>query len=65
MQMYASYQTALVDAAALTINPALADFENNFAPVPPPPDDTWLEILLSVIDLVGVVGVSSYFNTGE
>ncbi|OIW30765.1 hypothetical protein CONLIGDRAFT_614022 [Coniochaeta ligniaria NRRL 30616] len=61
--MYASYQTALYQAAAAYLDPALADFENNFAPVPPPPDNTWLEILLAVVDLVGTVAVSSFFNT--
>lgn len=63
IQMYASYQTALTQAAATSLDPALADFENTFAPVPPPPSDVWLEILLSVVDLVGTVAVSSFFNS--
>ena len=61
--MYASYQTALTQAAATSLDPALSDFENNFAPVPPPPDNTWLDILLSVVDLVGTVAVAGVFNS--
>ena len=63
MQFYASYQTALTQACATTITPALADFEITFAPVPPPPNDEWLSILLTVLDLVGTVAVSAFFNT--
>jgi hypothetical protein len=65
MQMYASYQTALTQAAATSLDPALTDFEINFAPVPPPPDNTWLDILLSVVDLIGTVAVSSFFNSSK
>ncbi|KAH8885958.1 glycoside hydrolase family 18 protein [Thozetella sp. PMI_491] len=61
-EMYASYQPALTQAAATVLDPALADFENNFAPVPPPPDDTWLEFLLIGVSLVGTVAVSAFFN---
>ncbi|KAH8649335.1 hypothetical protein BX600DRAFT_388677 [Xylariales sp. PMI_506] len=61
--MYSSYVTALYQAAAASLDPALKDFETQFAPIPPPPDDTWLEILLACVDLVGTVAVSSFFNT--
>jgi curli biogenesis system outer membrane secretion channel CsgG len=63
VQFYASYQTALTQACATTITPALADFEITFAPVPPPPDNEWLSILLTIVDLVGTVAVSAFFNT--
>ena len=65
LQMYTDYDTALVAAAALTIDPALDHFELTFAPVPPPKSDLWLSILLTVINLVGTVAVSAYFNTSE
>lgn len=62
--MYMTYYTSLFQAATTSLVPALKDFENSFAPIPPPPDDTWLQVLLAVVNLVGVVGVSAYFNTG-
>jgi len=62
--MYASYVTALYQAAAASLDPALESFETTFAPVPAPYDDTWLQILLSCISLVGTVAVSGYFNSG-
>lgn len=61
--MYASYVTALYQAAAASLDPALKDFENQFAPIPPPYDDTWLQILLACTSLVGTVAVSGFFNT--
>lgn len=60
--MYASYQTALTQACATSLDPALDDFEVTFAPVPPPPDDTWLSILLDVVTLVGTVAVANFFE---
>ncbi len=37
VQMYSSYDTALFQAAADSLDPALKDLENTFAPIPPPP----------------------------
>ncbi|KAK3934563.1 putative glycoside hydrolase [Diplogelasinospora grovesii] len=62
-EMYKSYSDALYQAAATSLDPALKDFENNFAPLPPPYDDTWLQILLAMVSLVGTVAVSAFFNT--
>jgi hypothetical protein len=61
--MYKSYSDALYQVAATSLDPALKDFENNFAPIPPPPDDTWLQILLAFTNLVGTVAVSAFFNS--
>jgi hypothetical protein len=61
--MYASYITTLYQAAAASLDPALKDFETQFAPIPPPPNDEWIGILLSVVSLVGTVAVSAVFNS--
>lgn len=61
--MYSSYITALYQAASASLDPALKDFETQFAPIPPPPDDEWLQILLTCMTLVGTVAVSGFFNT--
>lgn len=63
--MYQSYSDSLTAAAADYLDAALKDFENQFAPIPPPPSDEWLDILLAIVDLVGVVGVSSVFNSSR
>ncbi|KAK3500592.1 hypothetical protein B0T13DRAFT_535440 [Neurospora crassa] len=62
-EMYATYVTALYQAAAATLDPALKDFENQFAPIPKKFDDSWLGILLACVGLAGTVGVSGFFNT--
>ncbi|SPQ21569.1 e2cb8c7a-6b71-4cba-a482-675fd0a9b2df [Thermothielavioides terrestris] len=62
-QMYASYHQAIIEAAALTIDPALQDFENKFAPVPPPEDDRWLDFVLDLLS-VGVGAVAKPFFEG-
>ena len=63
--MYESYANSLTAAAADYLDAALKDFENQFAPVPVPPDSKWLDILLDVVDLVGVVAVSGVFNSSR
>ncbi|KAL2023348.1 hypothetical protein VTK56DRAFT_3086 [Thermocarpiscus australiensis] len=50
-EMYASYYSAIIDAAAISINPVLQHFENTFAPVPPPPDDGWLDFVVDLLSL--------------
>ncbi|KAK8139989.1 hypothetical protein PG984_000055 [Apiospora sp. TS-2023a] len=62
-EIYQDFHDALVDAAATTLDPALKDFENSFAPIPPPFDSKWLDILLAAVGLVGTVAVSGFFNT--
>ncbi|KAK3934190.1 hypothetical protein QBC46DRAFT_300262 [Diplogelasinospora grovesii] len=61
-EMYASYDSALFKAAAGAIDPALQDFENKFAPVPPPQDNTWLQILLDLIGMGAVMIAAPFFS---
>jgi hypothetical protein len=64
MQMYVAYHEALVDAVALVLDPDLKSFEQDFAPVPPPAQPpVWETILLTVLNLVGTIAVSSFFNS--
>jgi hypothetical protein len=62
LQMYSTYHDALFQAAASSINNALDDFENKFAPVPKPQDDTWLMILLDLVSLGSVMVAAPFFN---
>jgi hypothetical protein len=65
MQMYVAYHEALIDAVALVLDPDLKSFEEDFAPVPPPAQTpVWETILLTVLNLVGTIAVSSFFNSG-
>ena len=61
--MYASYYNAIKDAASLTIDPTLPDFENTFAPIPPPPDDKWLDLVIELLSL-GIGAMSRPFFEG-
>ena len=61
--MFSSYHKALYEAAAISIDPALKDFENKFAPVPPPQDNTWLQILLDFIPLGGTAIGGAFFKS--
>ncbi|KAM5447956.1 hypothetical protein McanCB56680_008038 [Microsporum canis] len=63
MQMYSEIDTALQRATNILVNPALDDFENKFAPVPPPPDNKWLLVLIDLITL-GTAGIGGFiFNS--
>lgn len=61
--MYTTYIKAVHDAFSDVVSPALQNLEATFAPVSPPKSDEWLDILLSVIGLVGTVGGSALFNS--
>ncbi|KAI0014005.1 putative necrosis-inducing factor-domain-containing protein [Xylariaceae sp. FL0662B] len=61
-QIYSTYDDVLSDAAG-SLSTALQDFVNNFAPIPEPYDDKWLQILLICLNMVGTVAVAGYFNT--
>ncbi|KAE8404436.1 hypothetical protein BDV37DRAFT_293915 [Aspergillus pseudonomiae] len=50
-QLYQSYHSALFHEAASVITNSLDDFENKFAPIPKPPDNTWLLLLIDLITL--------------
>lgn len=63
--MYVAYHQALVDSVALVLDPDLKSFEEDFAPVPPPPQQpVWETILFTVLNLVGTIAISSFFNGG-
>lgn len=63
MQLYVQYQTALVSAAALTIDPSLDSFEQTFAPVTPPPSAPWwLGIVISLVSMVGTMAMGGFFT---
>ncbi|KAL4877049.1 hypothetical protein BJY04DRAFT_231180 [Aspergillus karnatakaensis] len=61
-QMYASYYRALFDAAASEITNSLDDLENKFAPIPAPPDDRWLLLLIDMITLGSASVAAPFFN---
>lgn len=47
------------------ILPSLTLVEATFAPVSAPKnDDQWLAVLLTILDLLGTIGGSAYFNSG-
>lgn len=54
--MYASYYDAIKEASSKAIGPTLPDFEHTFAPVPPPPNDKWLDFVVQLLSLgIGAV----------
>ncbi|KAJ5519173.1 Peptidoglycan-binding Lysin subgroup [Penicillium expansum] len=56
-QMYAKFKSALVTDAALVIDNTLPHLENTFAPVPPPEDNAWLDMVLDFVSMgVPMVG---------
>lgn len=61
--MYATFYNGIVQAAALSLDPSLDDFENTFAPVTTSSD--WLQLLLIFVNLFGTVAVSAFFNSGK
>lgn len=64
LKMYANFQQALTAEAATYINNALVDFENKFAPVPPPEDNTKrLYFLIDIITLGVSVVAGPFFNS--
>lgn len=60
--LYAQYHESLVAVSALLIDNSLDDFEQTFAPVPPPKDDTWITALLNIVAM-GVPAVGGKFFT--
>lgn len=64
MQMYSSFNEALVNAASLAIDPSLEDFENKFAPtLKPDYNEKWLHFLLNLVTLGVVMITAPYFNS--
>jgi len=65
IQTYAKYHESLVSASALLIDNSLDDLENKFAPVPPPKDDSWLNILLGFVSMGTPMIGGKFFSDGE
>lgn len=61
-EIYETFHDTIIQAAALSLDPSLDEFENVFAPVTPP-DDEWLNLLLAFVSLAGTVVVSGFFNS--
>ncbi|ERS97228.1 hypothetical protein HMPREF1624_06559 [Sporothrix schenckii ATCC 58251] len=61
-EMYETLHDAIVQAAAVSLDPSLPFFEDTFAPVVPP-SDTWLSVLFALSNLAGTMVVSSVFNS--
>ncbi|GFF80120.1 killer toxin subunits alpha/beta [Aspergillus lentulus] len=62
-ELYQSYHNALFQAAASEITNALDDFENKFAPIPEPADNTWLLLLIDLITLGTASAAAPFFNS--
>ncbi|PNY26292.1 Chitinase [Tolypocladium capitatum] len=62
-EMYGSYHAALIAAAATSIDNALKDLENKFAPVPKPRDDKWTLLLIDLITLGASMVAAPFFNS--
>jgi hypothetical protein len=62
--MYQDTWDALWAAAAI-FEPSLTQFETIFAPVPPAPDNEWLQILLDFVTLGATALAAPIFNSCE
>lgn len=62
---YGQYHESLVAASALVIDNSLDDLENKFAPVPPPKDDTWVNILLGFVSMGTPMIGGKFFKDGK
>ncbi|KAK3956166.1 hypothetical protein QBC32DRAFT_251260 [Pseudoneurospora amorphoporcata] len=61
-EVYHEYFIALHDVAGV-INMALDDMEKTFAPVPPPPNNKWLFLLIDLLTLGTLSVAGPFFNT--
>ena len=57
-------EDTITDSATLSINNALDSFANDFAPIPPEPDNTWLLILLDVLTIGASAALGPLFKNG-
>ena len=60
--MYDSFNDVLYQTAASTLDPSLQDFENTFAPVPPPPNTQELQLLLDIIGIGAALVFAPFFD---
>lgn len=61
--MYANFNDALTGVFAKSINNALADFENKFAPIPPPDTNMWKFFLVDMVTFGAAMVVAPFFNS--
>ncbi|RYP62222.1 hypothetical protein DL771_009821 [Monosporascus sp. 5C6A] len=59
--MHKSYYTALTGGAS-TFGTKVQDMENNFAPIPPPPDNKSLFVLLDLLAMGTLTAAGPFFN---
>jgi hypothetical protein len=60
--MYDQFNTELLNTFTTLISPSAATFENTFAPVPPPPDNGWLNILLDCVAMAAGLAFPPFFE---
>ncbi|TPX08096.1 uncharacterized protein E0L32_010163 [Thyridium curvatum] len=60
--MHAAYHQTLFNAVALSAT-ALDNLEDNFAPIPPEPDNTWLLLVIDLVTLGTLSAAGPFFNT--
>ena len=63
-KLYTTVEDAVTDSATLKINNALDSFGNDFAPVPPEPDNTWLLVLLDILTIGASAALGPLFKNG-
>ncbi len=63
--MFRTVEDAITDSTALEINNALDSFGDDFAPVPPEPDNTWLLVLLDVFTIGASAALGPLFKNGR
>jgi hypothetical protein len=63
--MYDSFNTELIYMFTTYIAPSATDFEDTFAPVAPPPDETWKNILLDCVAVAVGMAFPPFFSECE
>lgn len=63
--MYSQLYSAIIGIAGTYIDNQLADFEDTFAPVPPPKSDKWIVLLTDLLALGLTAVAAPFFDGGE
>lgn len=63
--MYSQLNDAISGIAATYIDNQLSDFEDTFAPVPPPKSDEWIVLLTDLLGLGLTAVAAPFFDGGE
>ncbi|KAL4745304.1 hypothetical protein BDW72DRAFT_211523 [Aspergillus terricola var. indicus] len=61
-EIYTTFHDAIFEQAVID-SLSLDNFENKFAPVPEPPDDTWLLLLIDLVTLGTAAIAAPFFNS--